>query len=315
MKTYATAFVHRTTLRGLLLLFVILPIGLTGGPWMDMNGGFSAARAIAGAPQVNFLYAGAPWQKWLENPLDTTVSLQVRCRAATNTVTTVFLGTTNWAVPGISCTNTSTNVFSLSLKPYQPVMLVVTGASAASIKIDLSAIDGPSLLDPVNMRSMIPRSSKLLIDDVESGSIASPDPLGCTTYSNSWKIELRRQDNWKWRLDDDTDDPDRAPSEAFWPRIGPGKSSLTNHCAIEWNVSLGHLVDGNRAGKLQIRESLLSPAIYTPAALYYAAKSTNVRSQVEIIVTNAADNTIRQMRTLQAFVDIVPITTVPLRFC
>ena len=117
-------------------------------------------------------------------------------------------------------------------------------------------------------------------------------------------VEIRDQQGARWIVDDRSNDPAPAPGDGDFLQIGPARSLLTNRISIDWSVALGRLYDGLAAGRLRLNESGLSREAYTPKAIFFAAASTNVRSQVELISAQA-DGALRQVKAFQCFVDII----------
>jgi RHS repeat-associated protein len=251
--------------------------------------------------------AAQPWEEWIDDPLFATVAFESRARAATNSTFTISIGDSELIWTGEGCSTAVTNFGFAELKFYHPYRLTVVGTNLNYIELEATAGAGVSLLDPRKPQTNVPKGVKILIDDYNDNWLSDANGT-CGYLSNSWKFEVRRDVRPRWRIDDDSNDPDTAPGDGTWARLGPGRSMFTNRAAIDWSVSLGHLLDNNAAGKLRLQEPGLFAATYTPSNLFYTCKGTNVRSQVELVVTNLASGVLRQVKAPQAFVDILPGT-------
>ncbi len=263
---------------------------------------------VFGANQVQ---ASKPWDSWAEDPLFALMKVQSQVMAESNSSYQVSFSQTNLIGYGGGCDNTVTNTNSASVEMpfYKPFQLTVQGSNLYYIQCDLTAMAGVSLMDARRVRDNFPNNIKFLINDVEGGMLSDFNYTNsCGYYSNSWKVEIRWDARPRWRLDDDSNEPDRAPGDGSSLQLGPGMSLSTNRSQIEWNVSLGHLLDNNSAGKLRLLNNGLFASVYTPSNLFYTCKSTNIRSQLELVITNQMSGELRQVKAPQAFVDIVPGT-------
>lgn len=251
-----------------------------------------------------------PWQKWVDEPLGVQVMVHAyNVFAELNSHVSVTIGDVTMDFLGAGCgtvTNAyTTNVF---LKPTQTYSCVVKGTNLDSLNISFEIPPPLSRLDLRRRAGSLPKTYRVLVDSALNNVITAGDG-DCLYYSQEFLLEVRETPQPGWKIDEDSSGPDTAPGDAPWVSIGPGKSLAYTDTAIDWNVSLGHLINGNAAGKLRIRQGNLTNGIYTPAALFYTAKSTNIKAQIEFISTNSAIASLRQIMAPQCFVDIVPIAT------
>ncbi len=184
--------------------------------------------------------------------------------------------------------------------------LTVVATNLQHMDLDFAVIPPMQFLANTGPQAS-PKNYTVLVNGQAGSSLgentASADG-SCDYVSNSWTVELRANNTGRWELDDGCDDPTPAPGDGTFPQIGPGNSVDPSRIAISWYVALGRLYDGLAAGRLCIKEPGLSTNIYTPSVLFYAASSTNVRSQVQL-VTGSDGVTLRQVQACQTFVDIV----------
>ncbi|HWX22089.1 MAG TPA: RHS repeat-associated core domain-containing protein [Candidatus Binatia bacterium] len=245
------------------------------------------------------------WQKWVQNPPTVPVSVSIPVLyAESNSMVqitladglTVGYGNTN----GCSALTNAPTLFA-NLNVRREYLLTVVTTNLAQIEMDLSVRPPLQLLSKTGSDA-VPKAYAILINrQVEDIITANTN---CTAYSNSWIIEIQDQQGARWLVDDQSNDPKPAPGDARFLQMGPAKSLLTNKISIEWGVSLGRLYDGLAAGRLRLSESGLSRDACTPSAIFFAAASTNVRSQVELVAAKT-DGSLRRVKDFQTFVDII----------
>jgi RHS repeat-associated protein len=262
---------------------------------------------------------GETWKKWIDKPVDIPFTLRVtNVYAASNSTYAISIADVELTAQGHGYSSVTNAQASGSAKLYKEYRLTVEGTNLVSYEIELDTFRSITALMPSRglaapgsstlsraANPEVEKTYKIFVDGEETSSISGSTNQG-SPYKRVWTVEFRGGPNPRWSLDDDSSDPDTAPGEGSWVELGPGKSRFTNVCLVTWNVSLGHLNDGNRAGKIRIAEKGISQLTYDPVSLYYTAKSTNVRSQLELIVTNLNNGAIRQVRAPQVFVDIEP---------
>jgi YD repeat-containing protein len=253
-----------------------------------------------------------PWKKWAKDPVDIPLTIEVQnLRAESNSIVHVKLGTDSYGFSGLGC-NTPTNgpgvVCGMRMHRDYKLTLIATNLSYADVVLQVNPPWEP--LSPSG-KSEVPKQYVLLIDNtagtpLTEGSVSGSAP-GCGYYSNSWTIQISDQRPYHWYADDSSDDPGPAPGDGTFISIGGAKDIHTNKVSLDWSVSLGRLFDGAAAGRLRIRETGLSPEIYTPTNLFYVTGSEIERSQVDL-VASSGDGVLRQVRAYQAFVDILAQT-------
>ena len=254
-----------------------------------------------------------PWKKWAKDPVSVPLSLQVlNLQAESNSPVCVTLGTDRYAAAGLDCdtvTNTPGTVFGLKMHRDYKLTVIATNLSSAQLFLKINPPWEPL---STSGKNEAPRQYVLLVDNLSSMPLTeyttpSFGNWDCGYYSNSWTIQITDARPYHWYADDSSDDPGPAPGDGSFVSIGGAKDIKTNTVSLDWSVSLGRLFDGTAAGRLRIRESGLSPEIYTPTNLYYVAGSEIERSQVDL-VASSGDGVLRQVRAYQAFVDILAQT-------
>ena len=278
-----------------------------GARSIDMN---SALAAMNGAKRAGSQFRGGgsgSAKQWNSSPGEVSISVEM-----TNVMGTVFgsctlsLDKVKMQPTIVGCTNASSvGPYRTKLKINKKYRMIVLATNVDSYNISMNMDTPVSFLNPLDPRLNVTKGYRIEVDGVQSG-LVTKESLGCTSVtSNSWNVTVRKDPNNTMRLDDDSNDPDFAPGDSKWVEIGPGKSDQTNACAIAWTVGLGHLIDGNSAGKLVLRENGITQDTYTPASIFYSSKSQNVSSQIETI---EEEGNLRQLMCPQAFVDIVAET-------
>jgi RHS repeat-associated protein len=245
------------------------------------------------------------WKNWLQNPPTVPLTVSIPTLSAeSNSMVQITLGEAQTV--GYGHTNgcgwpTNAPSFVANLNVRREYLLTVVTTNLQNIELDL-AVQAQNRLVTKTGSDAVPRAYATLVNRQFADKIT--DSTNCTYYSNSWIIEVRDQQGARWLVDDRSNDPGPAPGDGDVLQMGPAKSLLTNHISIEWGVGLGRLYDSLAAGRIRLSESALTRDLYSPAALFFAAASTNVRSQVEL-VTARADNSLRQVKAFQSFVDII----------
>ena len=245
------------------------------------------------------------WQKWVQNPPTVSVSVSnslLYADSGTLVHVTLADGFTDGYGHPDGCfqpTNAPTLLANLNVRREYLLSVVATNLQQLELKI---RVNPPWRLLSKHGSDSLPKDYSVLIDRQVTDTISAY--TNCTYFSNSWIVEIRDQQGAHWLVDDQSNDPGPAPGDPSSLQIGPAKCLLTNHIAIDWSVSLGRLYDGLAAGRLRLSESTLSRETYTPKAIFYAAASTNVRSQVELVWAQA-DGALRQAKAFQCFVDII----------
>lgn len=271
-----------------------------------MNARFSAG-ATAGS-----------WKTWQNEPLEIDLTLQVTdLNASLASSFFVKLNDATISALGQGCsTPTNLNTGVTRLKPYKQYTLTAGATNLDSFTLTLSTRSPDSILPgklmtsalgPVRHPGTLPAEYDIFING-ERVYEFSEYPGSCGAYGTNWTVELRKALDSTFRKDDDSNGPDSAPGDGQSIEIGPGNGSVADKNSWSWSVSLGHLYNGNRAGKLNLSESGFSSTSFKPESLFYSAKSDNVRNQIKVVKTNASIAELRQLIAPQAFVDIFPGT-------
>ena len=282
------------------LLLVIA--GITFAARISNAGGLSSMRPSNPRPQ--------PWEIAACDPPFCTAAFTTVATIQTNAGYSVSLNTLeSSSMAGTTTGDTNqfvlvTNSVGSIMNFYKPYKLTIVGTNLTALDVEISALPPLSLLKGGGLKSKVPGGYHVLFNDQDTDQIT--DSTTSEIYSNTWKIEVRKDARPDFRADDDSREGERSPGDGDLVRIGPGKSLLTNQFAVAWSVSLGRLLDGNKAGKLSLVENGLTRAIYSPTNIYYSCKSTNVRAQVQLVMSN---DVLRQVWAPQAFADIVPSST------
>jgi len=137
--------------------------------------------------------------------------------AVSNTPCAIHIAGLNRTNLGISCsvaTNFSTVI--TYLKPYQPYKLTLTGDSVYFAHLDLLA---PTVLD-LTVAKMTrggipnaPKEFKIFIDGVEKYSIDDYNSGGCATYSKTFFVEIRPDNDVQRRNSAGQNDDFEVPEE------------------------------------------------------------------------------------------------------
>ena len=264
-------------------------------------------------PTVASSAVSPPWLTWQRNPLTIPVTVNVTSMYAPSNAAVQFsLADCAVLQSGNGC-NQPTNVsFLANLQVRREYVLTVIATNFNGCKISFAWTPNwtPITRGGHNGR---PKTYQLVLDrgsntnGVNDGSINATGG-SCGPYTNTWTVELTEHLPINWRMEDGSDDPSFAPGDGVWAQIGPGKSLDPSYGAISWSVSLGRLMDGLAAGRLTLRESQITPAIFTPTNLYYTASSSLIRDQVGLIPATNNSPVLGQLFAYQCFVDIVALT-------
>ena len=247
------------------------------------------------------------WAKWVQNPPTVPVSVSItNLYADSGTLVHVTLAdgfSDGYGHPdGCGQPTNAPTLFANANVPRE-YLLTVVATNLQQVELQIH-VNPPWQLLSKNGSDSVPKAYSILIDRQVRDRDTVTAYTNCTYFSNSWIVEIRDQQGAHWIVDDQSNDPGPAPGDANPLQIGPAKSLLTNRITIDWSVSLGRLYDGLAAGRLRLSESSLSREAYTPKAIFYAAASTNVRSQVELVCAQA-DGALRQAKAFQCFVDVI----------
>lgn len=253
-----------------------------------------------------------PWVTWSRNPLTIPVSVGVsNVLAETNTTVTVKLADGSIIIDGYNCSeSTNRSPFIANLKVRREYQLSVVASNLTALDMKLTFKPNWTVLGR-NGKAAKPKEYKLLVDRQLSadGTIYVSNQGGaCSSYSNTWTIELTERLPANWRLEDGSDNAEDAPGDGGHPIIGPGKSMEISRAAFSWSVGLGRLMDGQAAGRLTVREAYLSPDIYTPTNIYFTTSAETFRDEVQLITLTTNCPVLRQVKAYQTFVDIVSAT-------
>jgi len=251
-----------------------------------------------------------PWKKWARDPVAIPLLVQLtNVYAMTNTSLNVTLAGVTITADGVDCSSTTNSpLTSVDMKVRKEYRLMAIGTNTDYGQITLKVNPSWTPLSTAG-KTAVPKQYVLLVNGTPPEGVLTEttlylDQTGCGFASNSWLIEVTDQKPYHYYADDGSDDPTPAAGDGTFMSIGAAKNIQTNKIALDWSVSLGRLFDGTAAGRLRIRESGLSPEIYTPTNIYYTSVSDVERSQIELI-TSSYDGVLRQVKAWQSFVDIV----------
>jgi RHS repeat-associated protein len=277
------------------------------------------ALLLAGLPVANSSRgATQPWALWQRNPLTIPVALTAtNIYGETNGCVQVVLADSLTSQAGAGSdtpTNGPTAVANLGVRHQYELQITTTNVSSLTVSLSWRANWTPLARGGRNGK---PRTYYLLIDGngtaVNEATI-SLSGLGDSS-TNKYVMELTERLPVHWLQEDGSNDPSLAAGDGARAEIGPGKSTDPTRCAITWSVSLGRLMDGVAAGRLTLREPAITPSTFTPTNLYYTAASDLTRDQVSLITLTTNCPVLRQVMSLQTFVDIVPLAnSTELRF-
>lgn len=254
-----------------------------------------------------------PWVKWARNPLTIPVKVELTDFYGTTNIP-VFVSLADGSVSqkgiALTCSDAFTNApaFTANLKVRREYQLTVIGTNfgSADIKLSYKPTWTPPGKSPKAIRQ---KTYRLIVDRAPSnGEIPVRTDYPCQYYSNTWTIELNEQLPANWRLEDGSDDPSPAAGDARWPELGPGKSPQASKMAFAWSVGLGRLMDGRAAGRLSLRENALTTNVFGATNIFYTVGDEISRMEVDLITATTNSPTLRQIRALQTFVDIVSFT-------
>lgn len=221
----------------------------------------------------------------------------------------ITLGRTNTTYLANNCTGDVTaTLWDTSITVRREYDLTVTSANLESMNLFFEFQPKWTAMTRRGRGSQ-PKTLFLLVDRfVSLDRLIQINNGSCTTYSNTWTIEITERLPANWRMEDGADDPLPAPGDGKWLEFGPGKDLNIKTVPFAWSVGLGRFKDGTAAGRLSLKENGLLPEIYTPTNIFFAASSEVVRDEIELIKKELNSKVLRQVRAYQTFVDIVPLT-------
>lgn len=260
----------------------------------------AAPQFVSKSQQMKGL--ASPAEKWSETPIEVQFGLSGWVIAASNAPVEIIINNVTNVIHGIG-TNDSTNMapFYASVKADAMITVSVSGTNLGYVYLEFIKPKRTDYSTGRQRRGTTPKGYRTYVEAIEMSSVYGENTNGFSQFQNTWEIKLKAE-NKPGPLGTVEEIPDDvAPGDADWPQIGPGKSNQASDGGIKWEVNLGRLRNGKSAGKLRLAETSISAGTYSPLVLLYDPPVTN-RDEVNLIET--ADG-IAQIRTLQAFVDVV----------